>query len=63
MQRMESNASYYSLKTVWLKPPDGKKGDDPRAVWPDKIAKCLQNMPKYDFTRKTDDFDTLTTIA
>ena len=28
-----------------------------------KVAKCLQNLPKNDFTRKIKDFDTFTKIA
>ena len=28
-----------------------------------KISKCLQKLPKNDFTRKMIDFDTLTNIA
>ena len=28
-----------------------------------KIAKCLQKLPKNDFTRKMKDFDTFTKIA
>ena len=28
-----------------------------------KIAKCLEKLPKNDFTRKMNDFDTLTKIA
>ena len=32
-------------------------------VWPEKIAKCLQKLPKNDFTRKMIDFDPFTKIA
>ena len=28
-----------------------------------KIAKCLEKLPKSDFTRKINDFDTFTKIA
>ena len=34
-----------------------------RPVRPEKIAKCLQKLPKNDFTRKMKDFDTFTKIA
>ena len=32
------------------------------AVWPEKIAKCLEKLPKNDFTTKMIDFDTFTKI-
>ena len=40
-----------------------KKGLTCRAVWPEKIAKCLYNLSKNDFTRKMIDFNTFTKIA
>ena len=33
------------------------------AVWPKKIVKRLQKLPKNDFTRKIKEFDTFTKIA
>ena len=30
------------------------------SAWPEKIAKCLQKLPKDDFTIKMIDFDTFT---
>ena len=32
-------------------------------MWPEKIAKCLEKLPKSDFTRKMNDFNTFTKIA
>ena len=34
-----------------------------RPEWPVKVAKCLQKLPKNEFTRKITDFDTFTKIA
>ena len=33
------------------------------AVWLEKNAKCLEKLPKNDFTRKITDFDSFTKIA
>ena len=38
-------------------------GEDPWALWPEKNAKCLQKLPKNDFTRKKIDFNIFTKIA
>ena len=51
--------SFYYLKSSSMRMC--RKGE--WAVWPEKIAKCLQKLPKNDFTRKIEDFDNFTKIA
>ena len=54
-----SQEGYLSYKLCY----DLKMVNNLQSVWPEKISKCLQKLPKNDFTRKMIDFDTLTKIA